>query len=181
MERRFARLRRGPLTEVPGVSEVPDNGMCLSVFLVLEPPGRDGAVLMGRIDPSAPWGEIGAIHPALLATIGDRWMLPSSQLLLFESPADAARRILNEQLGSGPLPLSGPLVFSDPSVRPGSPGHDPHWDFHFVYRGRWNSPSAPRTPAWRHLEFVEVARTGRAEIARDQGDVLELIGLPPKD
>jgi ADP-ribose pyrophosphatase YjhB (NUDIX family) len=181
MERRFTRFRRGPLSEYPGASEVPDNGMCLSVFLVLEPPDRDGAVLMGRVDPSAPWGEIGAIPPALLATVGDRWMLPSSQLLVFESPAEACRRILKEQLGSGPLPLAGPFVFSDPSVRPGSPGRDPHWDFHFVYRGRWSSSTAPRAPAWRHLEFVEVARTGRAEIARSQGDVLELIGLLPKD
>jgi ADP-ribose pyrophosphatase YjhB (NUDIX family) len=155
--------------------------MCFSVFLVLEPPAREGAVLMGRIDPSAPWGEVGAIPPALLATIGDRWMLPSSQLLLFESPADACRRILKEQLDSEPVPLTGPLVFSDPSVRPGSPGRDPHWDFHFVYRGRWSSSSAPRASAWRHLEFVEVAQTRRAEIARSQGDVLELVGLPPKD
>ena len=181
MERRFARFRRGPLNDYPGASEVPDNGMCFSVFLVLEPPDRDGAVLMGRVDPAAPWWEIGAIPTAMVGAIGDRWMLPSSQLLLFESPAEACRRILKEQLDSGPVPLTGPLVFSDPWVRRGSPGRDPHWDFHFVYRGRWSASTPPRAPAWRHLEFVEVARTTRAEIARGQGDVLELIGLLPKE
>lgn len=155
--------------------------MCLSVFLVLERPGRDGAVLMGRIDPSAPWPEIGALDRKRAVAIAHQWMLPSCQLLLFESPSEAARRILKEQLGSEPLPLDGPFVFSDPSVRPADPGRDPHWDFHFVYRGRWSSSDAPRAPAWKHLEFVEVARIARAEIARAQGDVLELVGLRPRD
>jgi ADP-ribose pyrophosphatase YjhB (NUDIX family) len=181
VERRFARLRRGPVAESSGASEVPDNGLCLSVFLVLEPPDRDGAVLMGRIDPHGPWWEVGALDPKRVAQIAERWMLPSCQLLLFESPADAARRILKEQLGVGPLPLEGPFVFSDPSARPGSPGHDPHWDVHFVYRGRWPTSGAPTAPAWTRLEFVDVTRTRRAEIARDQGDVLELVGLSPRD
>ena len=155
--------------------------MCLSVFLVIERPNRDGAVLMGRVDPSADWWEVGALDPKRLGAIAEQWMLPSCQLLLFESPVDAARRILKEQLGSTPIPLDGPLVFSDPSERPGPAGRDPHWDLHFVYRARWSSPSAPRAPAWRRLEFVEVARTSRSEIARNQGDVLELVGLSPRD
>jgi ADP-ribose pyrophosphatase YjhB (NUDIX family) len=181
MARRFARLRRNPIEAHPGAFEVPDNGMCLSVFLVLEPPNRDGAVLMGRLDPSAPWQEIGALDPKRVASFGDRWMLPSCQLLLFESPADAARRILKEQLESEPFPLHGPYVFSDPSERPVAAGRDPHWDFHFVYRGRWPSAVAPHAAAWKHLDFVEVARTSRKEIAREQGDVLELVGLRLKD
>jgi ADP-ribose pyrophosphatase YjhB (NUDIX family) len=180
MERRYARFRRAPLADFPGSSEVPDNGMCLSVFLVLEAPGRDGAVLMGRVDPTAAWWEIGAIDPGRLERIGSRWMLPSRQLLLFESPDEAARRILNEQLGVGPLPLTGPRVFSDPSDRPGAEGQDPHWDVHFVYRGRWPSAAPPHAKGWTQLQFVDVARTPRGEIARGQGDVLELVGLSPK-
>jgi ADP-ribose pyrophosphatase YjhB (NUDIX family) len=154
--------------------------MCLSVFLVLEHPKADGVVLLGRVNPMAPWWEIGALDPKRLAAIGDKWMLPSCQLLLFESPDDAARRILKEQLGSGPLPLKGPFVFSDPSRRSGSTAQDPHWDFHFVYRGRWTSASPPRFAPWKHLQFVEVAQTERVDIARAQGDVLELIGLRPR-
>jgi len=181
MDRRFARLRRGPVSESSGASEVPDNGMCLSVFLVIEHPDRDGAVLMGRVDPKADWWKIGALDPKRLAAFTEQWMLPSCQLLLFESPAVAARRILKEQLDSPPIALDGPFVFSDPSDRPGSAGRDPHWDFHFVYRGRWTSPTVPRAPAWKLLEFVEVAQTPRSEIARNQGDVLELVGLAPRD
>ena len=181
MERRYARLRRAPLHDHPGAFEVPDNGLCLSVFLVLEPPDRPGCVLVGQLDPKGPWWEVGAIDPRRLASIGERWMLPSCQLILFESPLDAAHRILAEQLGSGPIPLEGPCVFSDPSLRPGSPGKDPHWDIHFVYRGTWNSGTTPTTPVWKRLDLVDVGRTPRAQFARDQGDVLELVGLRPRD
>jgi len=181
MEKRFARLRRAPVEQHSGASEVPDNGMCLSVFLVLEAPNRPGAVLAGKVNPTAPWWEIGAVDPRRLAAIGERWMLPSRQLLLFESPQEAAQRILKEQLGSGPLDLEGPFVFSDPSERPGGPGRDPHWDIHLVFRGRWPTPQAPRFSAWTALEFVEVGRTRRTDFARGQGDVLELVGLRPLD
>jgi hypothetical protein len=178
---RFARFRRAATPDPPDASEVPDNGFCLSVFLVLEPPSRSGAVLMGQLDPSGPWWEIGAVGPDRLARISERWMLPSRQLRFFEGPDEAALRILNEQLGSSPLPLEGPRVFSEASDRPGRGGEDPHWDVHFVYRGRWATASAPRASPWRKLEFVEVARTRREEIARGQGDVLELVGLRPRD
>jgi hypothetical protein len=178
--RRFARFRRGPLGESPHVSEVPDDGMCLSVFLVIEAPGQDGAVLLGRVDPAAPWGEIGGIDPARLAQIGERWMLPSRHLLLFESPSEAARGILEEQLGSPPIDLEGPFVFSDPYARAGAAKRDPHWDLHFVYRARWSSALPPPAPAWRRLEFVEVARTPQSEFARGQEYVLRLVGLGPR-
>jgi len=181
MTRRFARLRRGPVDPSSGASDLPDNGFCLSVFLVIEPADRNGAVLMGRIDPKADWWEIGALDPKRLGMVGERWMLPSCQLLLFESPAEATRRILKEQLGAPPMPFEGPFTFSDPSPRPGGTGHDPHWDFHFVYRGRWKSSVPPQAPAWKQLEFVDLARTRREAIARDQGDVLELVGLRPLD
>ncbi len=177
-ERRYTRLRRGPIPPDSGSAEVPENGMCLSTFLVIEAPHRPGFVLLGKVNPKAPWFEIGAVDPKRLGAIGERWMLPSSQLLLFESPDAAARRILKDQLATSELDLSGPQVFSDPSDRPGG---DPHWDFHFVYRGRWPSDTPPQAGAWSRLEFVDIAQVSRADIARAQGDVLELVGLRPKD
>ena len=155
--------------------------MCLSVFLVLEPPSSEGSVLMGKPDPAAPWWQIGAIDSKRLGAMGDRWMLPSSHLALFEAPEEAARRILKEQLETESVRLKGPQVFSDPSPRPDRPTGDPHWDIHFVFRGRWTSDTPPRASPWKRLEFVNVARTPRSEIARFQGDVLELVGLRPKD
>ena len=111
-DRRFARIRRGPIPPRTGSVEAPDNGMCLSAFVVLEPPKRDGWVLLGKLDPKAPWWEIGALDPDRLAALGELWMLPSSQLMLFESPDEAARRVLKEQLDASGLELRGPQVLS---------------------------------------------------------------------
>jgi hypothetical protein len=178
---RYARLRRGPAPPDSGAAEVPDNGMCLSVFLVLESPRRPGSVLLGKVNPKSPWWEIGAVDPKRLSAIGEHWMLPSCQLKLFESPDDAARRVLKDQLETGAIELTGPKVFSDPSERPGGPGSDPHWDFHFVYHGHWISDTPPVASPWTRLEFVEVTQMSRKDIARSQGDVLELAGFRPKD
>jgi hypothetical protein len=179
-ERRVARFRRAPLDAFPGSAELPDGGLCLSVFLVLEAPDPPGSVLMGQVDRNGLWWEIGGVDPGRLERIGDRWMLPSRQLRLFEGPDDAARSILAEQLGVGRVPLDGPRVFSDPADRPAAGNRDPHWDLHFVYRGRWPSAAPPASTAWRRLEFVDVATTPRAAIARDQADVLDLVGLSPR-
>jgi hypothetical protein len=180
MERRFARLSAAtPLP--PGASAVPDAGMCLSVFLVLRSPNDVHRVLMGRVNPAAPWGELGALDPGRLARVGRSWMLPSRQLLLFEGPEEAARVIAREQLGAELPSVSGPKVFSDPSRRPGSESRDPHWDFHFVFDGRWPTSEPPRHALWTELAFVDVPATRRSDIARAQGDVLELIGLSPAD
>jgi hypothetical protein len=180
MERRFTRLSAStPLP--PGASSVPDAGMCLSVFLVLRSPDEPHHVLMGRVDPTGPWGDIGGLDPGRLERVGRSWMLPSRQLIFFEGPEEAAHVIAREQLGAELPTVSGPRVFSDPSKRPGSDHRDPHWDFHFVFEGRWPDSTPPSHPLWKELAFVDVPSTQRGEIARGQGDVLELIGLPPKD
>ncbi|MGA8709748.1 MAG: hypothetical protein WB786_00735 [Thermoplasmata archaeon] len=180
MDRRFARLSR--TTPSPGgTAAVPDDGMCLSVFLVLRSPDDPKRVLLGRVDPSAPWGEVGGLDPGRLARVGSGWMLPARQLLLFEGPAEAARVIAREQLDSELPVVWGPAVFSETYRRPGSSAADPHWDIHFVFEGRWPSPTPPSSRMWQELAFVDVARTPRSEIARGQGDVLELVGLVPAD
>jgi hypothetical protein len=175
--RRFARFRQGAAPEHPGSSAVPDDGMCLSAFLLLRPTGHGGEVLMGRINPEAPWERLGALDPARVAQIGHRWMLPSSQLLLFESPTEAVRRIVHEQLGTALPDLRGPAVFSESYRRNDPAKADPHWDLHFVFEGRWPETRFPRSRAFTELAFVDVARTPRSEIARAQADVLELVGL----
>jgi ADP-ribose pyrophosphatase YjhB (NUDIX family) len=180
MGRRFTRLKPASPQEIPGASTVPDDGLCLSVFLVLSPPGRGSSVLLGRIDPTAPWDELGALDAGRVRSVGDRWMLPSSQLVFFETPQEATRRILKEQLASDPIPLESPAVFSEAYRRPGSAAKDPHWDFHFIYRGRWPTATPPTAPAFRELAFVDVTRITSSDLARNQGDVLALVGLAPK-
>jgi len=166
-------------SETPVYSVVPDGGMCLSVFVVIHPPSDDGKVLLGRIDPRAPWLALGALDAARAGAVGEQWMLPSSQLLLFEPPSEAAQRVVREQLEAGPLALQGPSVFSEAYRRTGSTAQDPHWDMHFVFRGRWPSDRAPWASPWKELAFVDLAAIRGEELARGQGDVLSLAGLPP--
>lgn len=178
--RRFARLSSGAAPLRAGQSPVPTDGMCLNCFLVLMAPDDPRRVLLGRIAPDPRWDALGGLDPGRASRVGNRWMLPSSQLLLFESPDEAAHRLGTELLGIDLPTLEGPRVFSDTYRRADSAGEDPHWDVQFVFTGR--GPLGPPThPLWRELAYVPVHETPRAEFARNQGDVLELVGFPPRD
>ena len=95
-------------------------------------------------------------------------MLPSSHLMLFETPEGAARRILREQLGIRNQSPGGPLTFSDTS------GTSNHWDMGFIFTGE--REASPSSGAWDELKFVEVAKLKRDEIVRSQLDVLTYAG-----
>lgn len=157
---------------------LPGDGLCLNAFLIVRQRGHPDRALLGRIDPAAPWDRLGALETARRAQIGERWMLPCSQLLLFEAPQEAARRLVREQLELEELPLRGPKVFSEAYDRPPAAAADPHWDLHFLFRGELDRP--PVASPWKELAFVEVAATPRDAFARAHGDVLALAGLPPK-
>ena len=118
-ERRFAAFSKGALP--PRMNTVPQGGMCISAFLVISKKGELGNVLMGRINKNAEWDHIGALNGKRLERFASGWMLPSSHLILFETPEGAARRILREQLGIRNQPLEGPLTFADTS------GTANHW------------------------------------------------------
>jgi len=68
---------------------------------------------MGHLDPSAPWDHVGALGSGASEANSKGWMLPSSHLMIGESPQAAAERILKEQLGLPSSPLKGPFVFSE--------------------------------------------------------------------
>lgn len=176
-ERMFSRFRREIPPGTRGVSTVPEAGMCLSSFLVLSAPGKPGTVLLGRIDPRADWERIGAVDPQRAATVQNGWMLPSSHLLIYESPHEAARRIAREQLGSGDLTFGAPHVVSDTDPRPKAGPGALHWDLGFVFSGEWNGSSVPPPAAWSQLELVELSGVRPADIVRGQADILAQIGL----
>lgn len=174
-ERRFARLRSGPPTA--DVNPVPDDGMCLNCFLVVRSRDQPAHVLVGRVDPAAPWAEIGGLGADRLTRIGDRWMLPASQLLLLESPDDAARRLARELLDRPLDAPPAPKVFSETYRRPGSTARDPHWDLHYVYEIEWPGPPPPKGRMWRQLDYRPVRSMPAEEFARGHHDVLALVGL----
>ncbi len=152
----------------PRINQIPDGGMCLSAFVVLSPAGRQDEVLMGRLNPGAPWEHLAALDQERVERHRNGWMLPSSHLILFESPQEAATRILTEQLSIVDQKLTGPYVFSE------AYGPKNHWDLEFIFTGE--TESLPKNDAWRELKFVDTRSVKKEEIARSHEDILAHIG-----
>jgi ADP-ribose pyrophosphatase YjhB (NUDIX family) len=181
-ERKFSRFRPHAPEGSGAYTEIPAEGLCLSTFALLSEPGRPGSVVMGRLDPSAPWARIGALDRARAEQHQNGWMLPSSHLLHYEPPIEAARRILREQLDlTETVPFSDPTIFSDAYERPNGPPNARHWDLGFLYRGPWPAGQPLRARAWKELAFIDVERTPRIAIARSHADVLDAVGLRAAD
>ena len=165
-DRRFAAFSKDALP--PRMNTLPQGGMCISAFLVISKKGEPGNVLMGRINKNSEWDHIGAIPKKKLEGFASGWMLPSSRLMLFETPEGAVRRKLREQLGIKNQALGGPLTFSETS------GASNHWDLGFIFTGE--REASPSNDAWDELKFVDVAKLTRDEIVRSQLDVLTYAG-----
>jgi ADP-ribose pyrophosphatase YjhB (NUDIX family) len=100
-------------------------------------------------------------------------MLPSSHLLLGESPEDASKRILREQLGLDQQPLEGPMVFSE-VYGVDRTGENAHWDIEFIYLGE--RAEVPKCGVWKELTFLDLATAKRDVIARGHEDILSHAG-----
>ena len=112
-----------------------------------------------------------------LRSIGRRWILPASHLREFESPTEAAARILEQQLGVAELALQGPQVFSEAYPSAIDPGSGTHWDLQFIFRGEWPPDRPLQSDAWRELAFHDPRDLTRADIARGHADILALVGM----
>ncbi len=154
------------------MSSIPEGGMCLSAFLVLwnSDPHK---VLLGKINKDYDWIRIGALDKDGATRASKGWMLPSSHLKLFESPDDAAERILSKQLGLA-VPLKDPRIFSEVYDAPEYERN--HWDIEFVFTGEVLRDKLAH-PAWTQLEFKDVAKMKREEFARNHQDILSELGL----
>lgn len=172
----FCRFARGGENTL-GVKEIPADGFCISAFLVISDPTNAKSVLLGKVDPSGPWDHVGAMFPELAQAASKGWMLPSSHILLFESPDDAARRILTEQVGAEGLQLSEPKIFSEVYNQK---GRENHWDLQLIYQGTLSPDNLPKTTGlWKELRFVDVDALSRDELVRSNGDILGRIGKSP--
>jgi ADP-ribose pyrophosphatase YjhB (NUDIX family) len=172
--RRFAAFSQDG-REGLGMAQVPSDGLCISTFIVIRERNHPGKrILAGRLNPGANWDYIGAINPGRLERSAKGWMLPSSHLIMLESPESSARRILREQLGvseeKANLDLR-PIVFSDVSNQPDHPNH---WDIGFVFRGILSREDLPKNPeAWAQLDFVDFDSTPKTDFVRSQQDVVD--------
>jgi ADP-ribose pyrophosphatase YjhB (NUDIX family) len=173
--RRFAAFTRNGRDGL-GISEIPKDGFCISVFLIIRQRDRPGRVLMGRINPDADWAHIGALTQDRIEAHGGGWMLPSCHLIYGESPHDAAQRIVREQLA-----LDKELKFAEPKVH--SEVYTPkrhsaakeHWDLQFLFEGELDLEELRRmrrSDAWRRLEFVDIGALDKSEFARSHEDII---------
>lgn len=174
---KVSRFRPNPPPDDPVYSSVPDDGLCLNAFVLIRPESGSDRVLLGRIDPDAPWETIGGMSQRRIATMGDRWMLPSRQLRLFEAPEEAARAILKDQLGIDRLALEGPKVTSEAWQRPEPAGKGLHWDLSFLFEGTWPEGRPLSSPPWRELKFHRPSELEPRDVGRSQFDVLTLAGF----
>lgn len=174
-DRRFCRFNR--LGDVPfGMPEVPEGGLCLSAFLLITERGHADRVLMGHLNPAAPWDHIGALDASRTAVHSKGWMLPSSHLLVNEAPDAAARRIAAEQLERPDLTFSDAKVVSEVYTPRRFPDLVKHWDLEFLFRGEWPGGPAPEAAAWTDLRFVDTTTMPKSAMARSHEDVLASAG-----
>ena len=166
-DRKFTRFSR--TTTPPRIDEIPIGGICLSAFVILSQSGEARHVLMGHLNKDADWEHIGGLDRTRAATHSIGWMLPSSHLILYESPHEAARRILKEQLCLTDQLLEGPSVFSEVY------GANSHWDLEFIFQGQRDSIDP--CDVWKDLSFVDLNKLKREEIARSHEDILAHVGM----
>src|SRR5207245_4789817 len=155
-DRRFSRFSKSPATAAFSVTEIPDEGVCLSAFLIVTEAHDPKRVLMGHMNPKAPWDHIGALDPSRVQEHSRCWMLPSSHLIFRESPDEAARRIAREQLELPDLALSGPNVVSEVYTPRRFPGTAHHWDIEFLFRGQLAATDATHPSSRTELAFLDL-------------------------
>ncbi|MDV3294052.1 MAG: NUDIX hydrolase [Nitrososphaerales archaeon] len=165
-ERPFTRFSR--TSKPPRIEQIPDGGFCLSSFVILTRTGKPNEVLLGKLDVNGPWDRVGALDKERAERNSKGWMLPASQLIYGESPQEAAKRILSEQLGLHDQKLDGPLVFSEVY------GPKNHWDLEFLFTGE-RAEVGPHA-AWRELGFVDMRKLRKEDFARSHEDILAHLG-----
>jgi ADP-ribose pyrophosphatase YjhB (NUDIX family) len=173
-ERRFAAFSRTAV--LPRMNEIPEAGFCISAFIVLSKIGNPDEVVMGHLNPETDWNHIGALDHERAERNSKGWMLPSCHLLIEESPDDAARRILKEQLGVEDQKLMRPEVFSEAysSGKVWETAPLNHWDLQFIFQGEISSLN--QHPAWKDLAFVDLRATKKSDMARFHEDILAHVG-----
>jgi ADP-ribose pyrophosphatase YjhB (NUDIX family) len=182
--RRFCRFNKGQSTttgekdpSVVTTKEIPDGGLCLSSFLVLAESLNPNAILMGHLNPKADWESIGALDPDRAQAHSKGWMLPSSHLMIHESPQAAAKRIALEQLELDDLKLSEPKIVSEVYSPRRFPNLTEHWDIEFIFLGTLEKTQLPKAEPWSDLRFIDPAKTSRLEYARSHEDILASAGF----
>lgn len=162
-------------------SNVPPGGVCLSSFVIVRDGGR---VLVGKMAKPEIWTERFHVGPKFAPsyTGSGKYVLPARHLSWYESPLEAARGIMKDQVllevPKDSFKLLG--VQSFVSGDPDKADEDPHWDICFVYQVELPGRLAKsiKAPEWfKDLGFVSTSELSRDAFTRGHGDVLEAVGV----
>lgn len=176
-DRKFCRFSSSKDAFGLVIKEIPEGGFCLSIFLLISKKSNKPNVLLGKINPEADWEHVGALDRKRAEMFKDGWMLPSSHLILYESPQEAAKRVLKEQLGLSGIKLNGPIVVSEVYRNPRHTSAENHWDIEFIFTSTYDMEINNFPAFWRELRFVELDTLKKEEITRSHGDIIENAGI----
>lgn len=159
-------------------SPPPPGGICLSSFVVVS---NGPGILLGKMKNPETWVERFFVSqkfvPGYMAEEG-KYLMPATHLAWYESPLDAADRILREQaLVNFPkekIKLLGVQSHLRGDVN--DEKNPPHWDICFVYEAKLPTKSAGKikSPDWfDDFGFKPKSKLTTANFLRGHGDVLE--------
>jgi ADP-ribose pyrophosphatase YjhB (NUDIX family) len=156
---------------------LPEAGFCLSSFAII----RDGnKILLGMARDHPRWEEEWAPNFAAYDSEERQkefrsWRFPATYLYEGEHPDEAARRVMEDQLGLSEYTMGHATVhaFYDPSDW--FPGKR-HYDLCFVYEVEATPPS--QVPDWfSRLEFVDTSALRRADFGSAMGDLASALRM----
>jgi len=160
---------------------VPPGGTCLSSFILVSNGRR---ILVGKMDRPEIWIErflVGRKFAPLYAASG-KYVLPARHLHWYESPSEAARSVLRDQVGIS-VPENGLSLVGVQSHVSGDVNDEkepPHWDICFVYQTQVSKSLAAklRRPEWfSELAFKPLGSLRPEDFTRGHGDVLRMAGM----
>jgi len=157
--------------------DVPPGTVCMSCFIAVN--DGEGGLLTGRMDHLDIWLDRFFMSPltgpAYVAS--GKLVLPASHLFWYESPLDAAERILKEMALIDNVPKDHiKLVDVQSHLRPGFKDPSiPHWDICVLYKVD-SYKGKIKQPKWfKDFGFKPNLKAG--DFTRGHGDVLEEAGL----
>jgi hypothetical protein len=160
---------------------VPPGGTCLSSFLAVTDGPR---VLVGKMSEPDVWAERFFVRKEMATDYvkSDKYIVPGSHLAWYESPLDAARGIMRDQVGKS-LPASRFRLNGVQSHLRGdiSSSENPaHWDICFIYEVRLTPKEAKslKSPEWfKDFGFRPRSSLRADDFTRGHGDVLAEAGI----
>jgi len=160
---------------------VPPGGTCLSSFVLVSNGRR---ILVGKIGKPEIWVERFLVGPkfAPVYAASGKYVLPARHLHWYESPLEAARSVLRDQVGldvpQGKISLVDVQSYVSGDIN--DEKEPPHWDICFVYQAQVSRSLAAnlRRPKWfSELAFKPLGSLKRDDFTRGHGDVLQMVGM----